>query len=366
MRRQLTRDITGSPRSRQNNNPLADLGKVNGYLVHRKRIAIDRLMALLDTWLDNNPAFARHTQEGPASSSRCAASDTGDTCSTGTGPGHSSSRPKRGLPGNGMDGSDPSDDGDGKKERGNKRSRVDSPRAPPFACPFFKNDSSKHKHKQACTGPAQHQLLKKKPSAGKASTKQWIEIYQIIFPKAKEIPSPYYEYEEGRSSREWDTTQAYREVLRDEVTQRVREALETRYDQIEDSLKADFVDIVRNAFRDALKQHPDPRRSAHRGSAETQEVGSSTSGASQASAVAGAGTSPSEDLLSYIDFDDFQPLPATDIDDASLLGYTEQLPPNCELEPYLFPADNLVDSGTGLWRAQRGVPGAARSRCRGL
>ncbi|RYP33005.1 hypothetical protein DL767_004916 [Monosporascus sp. MG133] len=410
-----SRDITGSPRSRQNNNQLADLGKVNEYLIHRKCIAIDRLMALLDKWLDSNPAFARHAQEGPASSSRCAASDKGDACSTGTGPGHSSSRPKRGLPGSGMDGSDPSDDGDEKKERGNKRSRVDSPRAPPFACPFFKNDPSKHKHKQACTGPgwysisrlkehiyrchfqrykcvrcykackcaeeleehqradvpchksnaknnaditeAQHQLLRKKPSAGKASTKQWTEIYQIIFPKAKEIPSPYYEYEEGRSSQEWDTMQAYRELLRDDVTQRVRESLEARFDLIEDRLKADFVDIVRNALGDALKQHPDPRRSSRSGSAKAQQVGPSTSGASQATAVADTGTPLSEDLLSYFGWDDFQPPPLTDSGEASLLTGTEQLPPNYGVEPYFFSTDNPVHLSCRSSEARRGVSG---------
>ncbi|RYP45428.1 hypothetical protein DL768_008217 [Monosporascus sp. mg162] len=307
-----SRDITGSPRSRQNNDPLADLGKVNEYLIHRKRIAIDRLMALLENWLDNNPAFARHAREGSISSSRCAASDKKETSSTGTGPVQSSSRPKRGLPGNGMDGSDPSDDGDEKEERGNKRSRVDSPRALPFACPFFKNDSSKHKHKQACTGPD-------------------------------------YEYEEGRSSREWDTAQAYRELLRDAVTQRVRESLEARYHPIEDRVKADFVAIVRNAFADALKQHPDPRRSSYQGSTKTQEVGTSTSGASQATAVAGTGNSLSEDPFPFFDPDDLQPPPATDIGDACLFTYPEPLLPNCELEPDFFSTDNPVDSGTCFW-----------------
>ncbi|RYP09806.1 hypothetical protein DL764_001060 [Monosporascus ibericus] len=327
----VTRDITGSPRSRQNNDPLADLGKVNEYLIHRKRITIDRLMALLDKWLDINPAFARHAQEGPTSSSRehiyrchfqrykCVRCYEAFKCT----------------------------------EELEEHQRAD--------VPCYKSNAKNN----ADITEAQNQLLRKKPSPGKASTKQWTEIYQIIFPKAKEIPSPYYEYEEGRSSQEWDATQAYREVLRDEVTQRVRERLEARFDQIEDSLKADFLDIVRNAFRDTLKEHPDPHRSSHRGSAETQEVGPPTSGASQAITVAGTGASPSEDMLSYLDLD-FQLLPATYIGDASLLPYAEQLSPDCELGPYIFPTDNPVDSGTGLWRAQRGVPGAARSRCRGL
>ncbi|RYP17157.1 hypothetical protein DL765_004690 [Monosporascus sp. GIB2] len=415
MHSHLTRDITGNPRARQSDNPLADLGKVNEYLIHRKRIAIDRLMGLLDEWFDSSPAFARHAQEGSTSSSRCAASD-GDTCPTGSRYGQASSRPKRGLPGDGIDGSDRSDDGDGEKERGHKRSRVDPPNVSALACPFFKNDPSKHKHKRACTGPgyvsisrlkehiyrchyqrykcircyeafkdaekleehqraddpcrksnatnsdditeAQHQLLKKKPSTGKAHTEQWAEIYRIIFPKAKKIPSPYYEYGEGRSPQDLGE-QAYREMLRDEVTQRVRETLEAQFDQMEDSIKADFVNIVRDAFGDAIKQLPDPR-SAHQGSAKTHQVDASASGASQATAVAGTGTSFPEDLLSYYGLGDFQPLPTTDIGDASLLTYTEQLLPNYELEPYFFPTDNPVDSAYGSLDCSTGSPASCK------
>ncbi|RYO93269.1 hypothetical protein DL766_001389 [Monosporascus sp. MC13-8B] len=416
MHSHFTRDITGSPRSRQSDNPLADLSKVNEYLIHRKRIAIARLMGLLDEWFDSSPAFARHAQEGSTSSSRCAASDEGDTCPTGSRYRQSSSRPKRGLPGDGIDGSDPSDDGDGEKERGNKRSRVDPPNTSALACPFFKNDPSKHKHKRACTGPgyvsisrlkehiyrchyqrykcircyeafkdaekleehqraddpcrksnatnsdgiteAQHQLLKKKPSTGKAHTEQWAEIYRIIFPKANEIPSPYYEYGEGRSPQDLGE-QAYREILRDEVTQRVRETLEAQFDQMEDSIKADFVNIVRDAFGDAIKQLPDPR-SAHQGSAKAHQADSSASGASQATAVAGTGTSFPEDLLSYYGLGDFQPLPTTDIGDASLFTYTEQLLPNYELEPYFFSTDNPVDSAYGSLDCSTGSPASCK------
>ncbi|RYP68956.1 hypothetical protein DL771_006378 [Monosporascus sp. 5C6A] len=285
-----------------------------------------------------------------------------------------------------------------------------------LACPFFKNDPSKHKHKRACTGPgystisrlkehiyrchhqrykcircyeafkgaenleehqradvpcrksnatnsdditdAQYQLLKKKPSTGKARTEQWAEIYRIIFPKAKKIPSPYYEYGEGRSSQDLDE-QAYREVLREEVTQRVRETLEAQFDQMEDSIKANFVNIVRNAFGDTIKQHPDPR-SAHQGSAKTHQVDASTSGASQATAVAGTGTSFSEDLLSSFGLDGFQLLPAIDIGDASLLTYTGQLSPNYELEPIFFSADNPVDSAYGSLDCSTGSPASCK------
>ncbi|RYP83863.1 hypothetical protein DL769_001285 [Monosporascus sp. CRB-8-3] len=154
----------------------------------------------------------------------------------------------------------------------------------PFACPRIQNGSSNLRHKRACTRPS-------RPSISRLG-------------------------------------QAYREMLRNEVTQRVRETLEARFDQIEDSLKIDFVDMVRNALGDALKQHSDPRRSSHQGSAKTQQVDPAISGASQATAVAGAGTSFAEDPIFLFDFHndfDISPMLMTSVSDPSQLCYTSQV-----------------------------------------
>lgn len=150
MNSRLTRD---NLRSRQSDNQLADLGSINEYLAQRKRIVIDKLMALLEDWLENNPAFARHAQEGSASSSQDAACEEGVTRSPASHSASGKPRQKRALQGNGTDGSDSNGDENGEGKRGSKRSRTETPLARKFACPFFKNNPSNYKDKQACTGP---------------------------------------------------------------------------------------------------------------------------------------------------------------------------------------------------------------------
>ena len=154
MKSQLTRDTTRSLQSRQiDNQQLADLGSFNDYLAHRRRVVIDRLMALLEEWLENNPAFTRHTQGGSASPSRSVTSGQGSSYSTGSHNTRGPTRSKRSLQSDGSDGSEDNGDENGEGKRNNKRSRVSPPNTRKLACPFFKNDSSKHEHKQACTGP---------------------------------------------------------------------------------------------------------------------------------------------------------------------------------------------------------------------
>ncbi len=262
MNSKLTRDIL---QSRQSDNQLADLGSLNEYLAHKKHILIDRFMALLDEWLDKSPAFARHAQEGPASAPQGAPSDKRSASSANDHAARGSTRQKRALKGDEDHDLSPDGDGNGEEKRGSKRSRIDAPRPRPFACPFFKKDPSKHKHKQACTGPgwptisrlkyvfnygaekyplidsrehiyrchwepykclrcynafqsvgkleehqradepcrksnvkneegtiteAQNRLLRKKPSTAKTNNERWEEVYRIVFPEAKDIPSP--------------------------------------------------------------------------------------------------------------------------------------------------------------------------------
>ena len=268
MKSRHTQDTTRTHQSRQfDNQQLADLGSLNDYLAHRRRIVIDRLMSLLEEWLENSPAFSRHAQEGSVSPSGGVASGQGSSCSTGGQNGRGPTRSKRSLQSDGTDGSGNNGDGNGEGRRDNKRSRVDvdPPKIRKLACPFFKNDSSNHEHKQACTGPgwntisrlkcvtpvpidpgtsltssrehiyrchwrphkchrcyeafetaedfenhqrqdepcrkrspkhddgisqAQYHQLKKKPPPAKNDRERWEEVYRIIFPKAKKMPSP--------------------------------------------------------------------------------------------------------------------------------------------------------------------------------
>ncbi|KAK7756445.1 hypothetical protein SLS62_001671 [Diatrype stigma] len=121
MKSRLTRDIL---QSRQSDNQLADLGSINEYLAQRKRIVIDKLMALLEDWLENNPAFARHAQEGSASSSQDAASEEGVKRSSASHSAGGRPRQKRALQANGTNGSDSNGDenvyeyGEGKYAQG--------------------------------------------------------------------------------------------------------------------------------------------------------------------------------------------------------------------------------------------------------
>ena len=154
MKSHHTRDSARTHQSRQfDNQPAADLGSINGYLAHHRHIVIDRLMALLEEWLENNPAFSRRAQEGSESPSGSVASGQGSTCSAGSNKARGPTRSKRSLQSDGADDSGYNGDGDGEDRRDNKRSRVDPPGIRRLACPFFKKEPSKYKNKQACTGP---------------------------------------------------------------------------------------------------------------------------------------------------------------------------------------------------------------------
>ena len=172
MKSHHTRDPARTHQSRQfDNQPAAELGSINGFLAQRRRIIIDRLMALLEEWLENNPAFSRRAQEGSESPSGSVASGQGGTCSAGSNKARGPTRPKRALQSDGSDGPGDKGDGGGEDKPNSKRSRVKPPSIRKLACPFFKNDPSKYKDKQACTGPGWANISRLKYALSSIRTK---------------------------------------------------------------------------------------------------------------------------------------------------------------------------------------------------
>ncbi|KAI0132955.1 hypothetical protein BJ170DRAFT_680829 [Xylariales sp. AK1849] len=312
--------------SREGKNQSTSQSFIDDFLRQKKRDAIDRLMEMLVEWLDS-PTFNSHAP-GTSGSSSSASSASGSNSSVGKTPQKVAGQ-KRSLRRDSFDGSDPDDDGNREDKRENKRTRVDLPNAAKFACPFFKRDPKAHKHRQACTGPgwtsisrlkehiyrahrqsaykcnrcqetfkngdkleehqqadepcrkskakptdgiseAQYQLLRKKSSPEKIETKRWEEVYRIIFPDAKVVPSPYYEYPDGKFPLAGDNgTLEFGEYVCDELIGRTRNALEVSFGQFEEGLRTQFLDIVRVQW---VQIHEEYRQQHNLPKAKTQQA----------------------------------------------------------------------------------------------
>ncbi|KAI1257667.1 hypothetical protein MGN70_000710 [Eutypa lata] len=382
-----TRDIL---RSRQSDNQLADLGSINAYLAQRKRIVIDNLMALLEDWLENNPAFASHAQEGSASSSRGTASGEGaTTCLPGSHGARGKTRQKRSLQGNGTDGSDSNGDENGEGGRGSKRSRTESPIARKFACPFFKNNPSNHGHKQACTGPgwpkisrlnageleahqraddpcrksspkhnegiteSQFHQLKKKLSTTKTEVEHWQEVYRTVFPDAKSIPSPYYEYEDGAYSQDCDKGSLdFGEFVREELPQRVRNELEDRCNEFDNGIRTAFVGIVQSVLGEMTKQFKEQRQPAPSGTSSVRKA--------EPPIIEGSSTVGCPNPPSLFEGDFFQMLSEDSSLSFSLDGGGDMTHFDCRLSSpdihFGLPTGNLDDSTYGSLEGSTGSP----------
>ncbi|ORY56104.1 uncharacterized protein BCR38DRAFT_490763 [Pseudomassariella vexata] len=294
------------------------------YIALRKLKSINNLMEILDEWTNSKIDTAVYAHHACSPSNGSPAKSTAHSSSSGEN--NSSSRrlagQKRSLQSDGSDGSDHSDDGNGKGRRDTKRPKKDFPRIRKLACPYFKHDPARYQ-KGSCTGPgyttiarlkehiyrchkqpehscarcreafpdrealdnhlraeepckllrrlkalddiseAQYQKLKKKSSPNKPAGKRWEEVYRIIFPLAQEIPTPYYDYDEGKPMLPVPKEiEQYDQYLQDELAPRVREELERRYDRFEEKIKDAFVDIVRSVFGNLYQEYRQGRGAA--------------------------------------------------------------------------------------------------------
>lgn len=296
------------------NNQLTSQGYIDEFLARKKRQTIDEFMDMVLGWLDTNPAFTSHTPGMSGGSARSESHRSSSSNSSSGGIGQGSGRAagqKRGLQSDGA-----GDNGDDNEEenRGSKRSKVAKSNRPKprLACPFFKRDPSKHNQKQACTGPgwteisrlkehiyrchtqggficprcretfsdaehlethqradkpckvskskhpeginnAQYNQLRKKTLASKSISERWVDIYRIVFPDATGIPSPYYDYDEGRETD--SETPGLTAFMREALPSCVRNVLEDRYEQFNEKTKGELVDIVRAAIGETFQQY---------------------------------------------------------------------------------------------------------------
>ncbi|KAH6659137.1 hypothetical protein BKA67DRAFT_6707 [Truncatella angustata] len=284
-------------------------GFIDAYLARKKREEIDKLMEMLVEWLDS-PAVTSHAPgpgnlSGPAASSQNSSTSSTPEKSTGQ---------KRSLRRDSFNGSNPGRDGNGDDKRGNKRSKVENSPALKLACPYFKRDPTKYAGRQACTGPgydsisrlkehiyrshkqpdnkcnrccevfstgefleehqrdelpckvsqdrsmdgineSQYHQLRKKPVGRKPNPDRWEEVYRIIFPKAKAIPSCYYGYDDANRVPECrDKDRAFTDFIENELIAGVRNDLEDQFDKFAEETRTTFIDIVKIRFKKIQEQ----------------------------------------------------------------------------------------------------------------
>ncbi|KAI1459618.1 hypothetical protein F4805DRAFT_419639 [Annulohypoxylon moriforme] len=103
--------------------------------------------------------------------------------------------------------------------------------------------------------PSQRDQLKSRPKGYKqmSEAQKWCHVYMILFPETaiEDIPSPYYEFRSLRDSgHPADPMVEYESFLRREMPDRVRHQLELRIEDvlnpIEETLRGQIVDIVRD------------------------------------------------------------------------------------------------------------------------
>lgn len=103
--------------------------------------------------------------------------------------------------------------------------------------------------------PSQRDQLKSRPKGYKqmSETQKWCHIYMILFPETAitDVPSPYYEFRSLQDpTHPVDPMVEYETFLRREMPNRVRQQLELRIEDalnpIEEALRGQIVDIVRD------------------------------------------------------------------------------------------------------------------------
>ncbi|KAF0329289.1 hypothetical protein GQ607_003598 [Colletotrichum asianum] len=116
----------------------------------------------------------------------------------------------------------------------------------------------------------QEKLLRSRKKGGKSMSEadKWRDVYLILFPNIgpEDIPSPYLDFGSNADGAEAESAFArYERYLRRELPRKVRQELETRIEQalepMEENLKSQVVDIVRDAqlslFQSLVSSNPD-------------------------------------------------------------------------------------------------------------
>ncbi|KAK1851388.1 hypothetical protein CCHR01_05965 [Colletotrichum chrysophilum] len=116
----------------------------------------------------------------------------------------------------------------------------------------------------------QEKLLRSRKKGGKnmSEADKWRDVYLILFPNIgpEDIPSPYLDFGGNADAGEAESAFArYERFLRRELPRKVRQELETRIEQalepMEETLKSQIVDIVRDAqlslFQSFVSSNPD-------------------------------------------------------------------------------------------------------------
>ncbi|KAI1877670.1 hypothetical protein JX265_003678 [Neoarthrinium moseri] len=296
--------------SRGGNHHSTSQSFIDAYLSRRKRDEINKLMEMLEEWIDS-PAFVCHA---PGVGGSTKSTNTSRASSSSNSSSRNVAGQKRSHRRDSFDSSDPGRDGNGDDKRDNKRSRVSSSPALKLACPFFKRDPTKYSNRQACTGPgwtslarlkehiyrahkqpdnkcnrcceafqtgelleehqradepcrkstdnfvdgiseSQYHQLRKKPVGTKTNAERWEDVYRIIFPKASTIPSPYYEYDDGKRTPEYrDEDIEFTEFMKNQLIEGVRNDLEDHFDQFTAETRKSFVNIIRTRFSQLVQQ----------------------------------------------------------------------------------------------------------------
>lgn len=111
------------------------------YITQRKRESIERLMAIVEEWVDSRLSQIAHTYGGSSSSQS-------SNSNVASGSDQSASKKvagkKRSLQNDDGDDKSAREDGNGEEKRGNKRSKSSNNLSRRFACPFFKHDPGKY------------------------------------------------------------------------------------------------------------------------------------------------------------------------------------------------------------------------------
>ncbi|KAK1990637.1 hypothetical protein LX36DRAFT_754048 [Colletotrichum falcatum] len=98
----------------------------------------------------------------------------------------------------------------------------------------------------------QKELLRCRRRAHKhmAEADKWCEMYTILFPDANptRLPSPYYEYPDGSPESEFSRYEQFlRRELPSQVQRRLEVCIEERLSPVEEGLRSELVDIIRDA-----------------------------------------------------------------------------------------------------------------------
>lgn len=135
---------------------IASQNIIDAFIARKKHRAIDKLMEMFEEWLDQT--FPSYTTESYGSASVPAARSGTTSAGNKAQSQATQKRPRHGS----FDDQDRGGVGNSEDKRVKKRSRVEEPVAPRYACPYFKHNPTKWCGRQACTGPGWHSVAKLK------------------------------------------------------------------------------------------------------------------------------------------------------------------------------------------------------------